>query len=68
MSTKVICITGGTSGVGFEAVAQLANDERVSKIILTSRTEASAKRAFGRLTERTGKGAELFWIPDDGPE
>jgi NAD(P)-dependent dehydrogenase (short-subunit alcohol dehydrogenase family)/uncharacterized protein YndB with AHSA1/START domain len=50
-------VTGATSGLGFEAAAQLA-DQGASSVIITGRTEERASQARDALVERTGK--EVF--------
>jgi NAD(P)-dependent dehydrogenase (short-subunit alcohol dehydrogenase family) len=47
-------VTGATSGLGFEAAAQLA-EAGWSKVTITGRNEDRAKAATKRLVERTGK-------------
>ena len=55
MSTsKTALVTGATSGLGFEAAAQLA-ESGWSTVIITGRTEERASEARGRLVARTGK-------------
>jgi len=58
MST--ICITGGTTGIGYEAALQLARGVRYDKIIITSRTEASAKEAIGKLVTESNQPETKF--------
>jgi len=50
-----VAITGGTSGVGFEACKQLCAVAEVSGVVLTSRTSANAERAIEKLKMATGK-------------
>ena len=51
---KVALVTGGNSGLGFEAAAQLA-DAGFGTIILAARNKAKGEQASKLLTERTGK-------------
>ena len=53
-SHKAVLVTGSNSGIGFEAVAQLA-EAGWGKVILACRTEAKAEAARAWLVERTGK-------------
>ncbi len=53
-NSKVVLVTGGNSGLGFEAAAQLA-DAGFGTIILAARNEAKGEQARKILTERTGK-------------
>jgi NAD(P)-dependent dehydrogenase (short-subunit alcohol dehydrogenase family) len=50
-------VTGATSGLGFEAAAQLA-EAGYAKVTITGRSEESAAAAADRLVERTG--ADVF--------
>ena len=59
MSLTVV-VTGANQGAGFEACRQLALDSRVSKVVLTCRSEAKAKAAIDALKKATGKPPELF--------
>jgi NAD(P)-dependent dehydrogenase (short-subunit alcohol dehydrogenase family) len=47
-------VTGATSGLGFEAAAQLA-DQGTSRVIITGRNPVRADEARVALVERTGK-------------
>jgi len=47
-------VTGATSGLGFEAAAQLA-DQGYGRVIMTARSDEKARAARDALTERTGK-------------
>ena len=47
-------VTGATSGLGFEAAAQLAEDG-YAKVTITGRTTERAEQARQKLIERTGK-------------
>ena len=69
MSTSnTALVTGATSGLGFEAAAQLA-ESGWSTVIITGRTEARASEAKGRLVARTGKDVFRSLIVDlDVPE
>ncbi len=53
-NSKTALVTGTTSGLGFEAAAQLA-EKNYSRIIITGRNEARIQDAASRLTSRTGK-------------
>jgi len=54
MNTRSALVTGATSGLGFEAAAQLA-DVGWEKVTITGRDAARAKAAAVQLRERTGK-------------
>ena len=58
MRTGTVCVTGGTRGAGYEAARQLA--ARFDKVIITSRTAASAATAVARLVAATGRPAAAF--------
>jgi NAD(P)-dependent dehydrogenase (short-subunit alcohol dehydrogenase family) len=67
-SSNAALVTGATSGLGFEAAAQLAESGR-SPVIVTGRTEARASEARGRLVARTGKDVFKTLVVDlDRPE
>ena len=51
---RTAVVTGATSGLGFEAAAQLA-ESGWSKVTITGRDEVRAKAAAARLADRTGK-------------
>lgn len=51
---KTALVTGANSGLGFEAVAQLA-EAGWGKVILACRTQDKAEAARARLLERTGR-------------
>lgn len=51
---KTALVTGATSGLGFEAAAQLAEAGYVS-VTITGRSEAKAEEARSALVSRTGK-------------
>ncbi len=53
-SSNTALVTGATSGLGFEAAAQLA-ESGWSTVVITGRTEDRASEARGRLVARTGK-------------
>ena len=53
-NSKTALVTGTTSGLGFEAAAQLA-DRGYSRIIITGRNETRIADAATRLVNRTGK-------------
>jgi NAD(P)-dependent dehydrogenase (short-subunit alcohol dehydrogenase family) len=55
MTTKgTALVTGATSGLGFEAAAQLA-EEGWNRVIVTGRSKDKAEKAVQALVERTGK-------------
>ncbi len=67
-SSNTALVTGATSGLGFEAAAQLA-ESGWSTVIITGRTEARASDAKGRLVARTGKDVFQSLVVDlDQPE
>ena len=47
-------VTGATSGLGFEAAAQIAERDR-GQVIVTGRTKSRAREARDALTNRTGR-------------
>ena len=49
-SDRVALVTGATSGLGYEAGAQLA-ERGYSRVIITGRTEAKANGAAGSLRQ-----------------
>ena len=51
-TTRTALITGATSGLGFEAAAQIA-EQGYGSVIVTGRTKAKARDARDRLTTRT---------------
>lgn len=53
MDFSTALVTGATSGLGFEAAAQLA-EQGTDEVVITARTEAKADDARRRLVERTG--------------
>lgn len=53
-NNKNALVTGATSGLGFEAAAQLA-DKGYAKVTITGRTPQRAEEARKQLVERTGK-------------
>jgi len=55
-----ICITGGTQGVGYQAALQLASRTEYDKIIISSRSERSAKAAIAELMKATGQPESKF--------
>ena len=55
-----VAITGGTSGVGFEACKQLCAVAEVTGVVLTSRSSANAEKAIERLRSATGKDGSFF--------
>ena len=58
--SKIFVITGGTAGVGYESVKKLASKSEFSKLIISSRSEGSAKKAIAKLVESTGVSKEKF--------
>lgn len=52
--TRTALVTGATSGLGFEAAAQLA-EAGWGKVTITGRDDGRANAAAARLVERTGK-------------
>ena len=63
LSGKVIVVTGGNTGIGYEtAKALLAKN---AKVYLACRSEAKAQAAIAKLKEETGKEA-LFLQLDLG--
>ena len=54
MNFSTALVTGATSGLGFEAAAQLA-DQGVNEVVITGRSQAIADEARRKLIERTGK-------------
>ena len=56
-------VTGATSGLGFEAAAQLA-DHGASKVVITGRNAQRASRARDALVERTGKDVFTTLVVD----
>ena len=52
--TDVALVTGATSGLGFEAAAQLA-EQGHDRVVVTGRTERRITDAVTRLESRTGK-------------
>lgn len=55
MTTKgTALVTGATSGLGFEAAAQLA-EEGWNRVIVTGRSKDNVEKAVQALVERTGK-------------
>jgi len=53
-ATHTALVTGATSGLGFEAAAQLAENDW-SHVIITGRTSTKVEEARVRLVERTGR-------------
>ncbi len=51
---RTVLVTGATSGIGFEAAAQLA-DAGYTSVIITGRSASRAKAAAAALAERTGR-------------
>lgn len=67
-SSNTALVTGATSGLGFEAAAQLA-ESGWSTVFITGRTEARASEARDRLVARTGKDVFRTVVVDlDRPE
>jgi len=57
---SIVFITGGTSGIGAEAAMQLSKLHTISKIIITSRSESSAKKAITALVAKSGVRKSKF--------
>ena len=55
VQNRTALVTGATSGLGFEAAAQLA-EQGYRRVIATGRTEAKIADAIARLSDRTGRG------------
>ncbi len=53
-----VCVTGGTRGCGYEAARQLSS--RLSRAIIASRNETSAKVAIAQLAVDTGRPASAL--------
>ena len=51
---KSALVTGATSGLGFEAAAQLA-DAGYARVTITGRSESRAEEARAALSARTGR-------------
>lgn len=66
MPHSSILITGGNSGLGFEAARQFALREGISKIVLACRNQARAEAARRQLGELTGKKIFEILIVDVG--
>jgi NAD(P)-dependent dehydrogenase (short-subunit alcohol dehydrogenase family) len=67
-SSKSALVTGATSGLGFEAAAQLA-ESGWQRVVVTGRTDARASEARRRLVARTGKDVFSTLIVDlDRPD
>jgi len=62
---KTALVTGASSGLGFEAAAQLA-EKGFSTVIVTARRAGAAEEARARLTERTGKDVFAVVALDNG--
>jgi NAD(P)-dependent dehydrogenase (short-subunit alcohol dehydrogenase family) len=62
---KVAVVTGGNSGLGFEAAALLA-DKGFSEVIISSRSAEKAAAALAALAERTGKDVFSYVVMDNG--
>ncbi|KAF8246070.1 NAD(P)-binding protein [Wilcoxina mikolae CBS 423.85] len=56
--SKRVLITGGNSGVGFEAAKKLLNDN--ANVIITSRSAARGEEARRKLKEATGRQCEVW--------
>lgn len=54
LGSKRVLVTGASSGLGFEAAAQLA-EAGYGSIVLAARTDDKAARARDELVERTGR-------------
>jgi NAD(P)-dependent dehydrogenase (short-subunit alcohol dehydrogenase family) len=62
---KNALVTGASSGLGFEAAAQLA-EKGFGTVIITARRVGDAEEARTRLTERTGKDVFAVVALDNG--
>lgn len=63
--TRTALVTGASSGLGFEAAAQLA-DQGYRRVIITGRTENKAETARSQLVDRTGKSVFETLVVDNG--
>ncbi|KAK0244718.1 hypothetical protein EDD85DRAFT_809353 [Armillaria nabsnona] len=61
LSGKVVIVTGGNTGVGFETAKAIL--PRNAKVYIACRSEAKAKAAIEKLREATGKDA--LYLPLD---
>jgi NAD(P)-dependent dehydrogenase (short-subunit alcohol dehydrogenase family) len=62
-SNRSALVTGATSGLGFEAAAQLA-EQGYRQVIITGRTLERAEAAVTELAERTGKDVFEILVMD----
>mmetsp|Transcript_22850 Transcript_22850/g.60360 ORF Transcript_22850/g.60360 Transcript_22850/m.60360 type:complete len:339 (+) Transcript_22850:59-1075(+) len=56
----VIAITGGASGIGYEAARQLSSVPEVTKIVITARSAQKADGAISKLVKETGKDKSFY--------
>lgn len=64
-ATRTGLVTGASSGLGFEASAQLA-EHGYGRVIITARTQAKADEARRQLQERTDRGVfEILVLDND---
>ena len=61
---KVIIITGGTGGIGYQAARMLASKPEKHTIVVTGRSEASGKKAVDSLKEQTGNDNVEYAVAD----
>lgn len=58
--TRVVFLTGGSAGIGFDCCRQLTHLQGVEKVILSSRSLDRANAAIKRLALATGKPETIF--------
>ena len=63
LSAKVAIVTGGNSGIGKEAAAELAG--MGAHVVIAARNPAKAGAAVKEIRDRTGAGARVETIPID---
>lgn len=65
MSPKVIVITGGTGGIGYqEALALATADDKAHTIVVTGRSQGSAATAVASLQEASGNAKIHYALAD----
>lgn len=64
MDGKVVIVTGGSSGIGFEAAKNLAN--RGARVIIASRNETKLIEARNKIQEDTGNKNVTYGLLDLG--